>query len=350
VITSSHPYHYGVAHSILWPPPSLPAGRMPAMPTQTIALTAAIPDSSSGERLDRIAAVLFPDYSRTVLQGWIRNGQLLVDGKASRPGDKHYAGSRIDIRANMEIRHDDAAEDIPLDIVHEDDSLLVINKPPGIVVHPAAGNRQGTVMNALLFHLPDAALLPRAGIVHRLDKDTSGLMVIAKTLPAHHALVDQMQQRRIKREYECIVYGEMTGGGTVDEPIGRHPHHRTKMAVEPLHGKEAVTHYRIKQRFAGLTHVDVQLETGRTHQIRVHLGHIKYPIVGDTTYGGRTRLPKGCSPALADALRAFPRQALHARRLGLYHPQNGEYLEWETALPEDMQQLLAVIKREAVTA
>ena len=312
---------------------------MPAM-SPTLNLSASVPDALSGERLDRIAAELFPDYSRSVLQAWIKSGELTVDGKAGKSKDKHYVGARLALVAQLENHEQSLAEDIPLNVVYEDGELLVINKPANWVVHPAAGNPRGTVMNAILHHHSGAATLPRAGIVHRLDKDTTGLMVVAKTLPAHHSLVKQLQKRDIKREYEALVYGEMTGGGTVDEPIGRHPHHRTKMAVEPLHGKEAVTHYRVKKHFPGITHIDVSLETGRTHQIRVHMSHIKYPIVGDTTYAGRSRIPAGASQTLADALKMFPRQALHARRLGLYHPVSGEYMEWEAELPDDMQELL----------
>lgn len=315
---------------------------MPAM-SSTLTLTASIPDALSGERLDRIAAELFPDYSRSVLQEWIKSGELKVDGKASKSKDKHYAGAKLTLVAQLENNDQWLAEDIPLDVVYEDADLMVINKPANWVVHPAAGNPKGTVMNAILHHHPEAATLPRAGIVHRLDKDTTGLMVVAKTLPAHHALVKQLQKRDIKREYEALVYGEMTGGGTVNEPIGRHPHHRTKMAVEPFHGKEAVTHYRVKKRFHGITHIDVALETGRTHQIRVHMSHIKYPIVGDATYVGRSRIPEGASQTMADALKMFPRQALHARRLGLFHPVSGEYMEWEAELPDDMRKLLSVL-------
>jgi 23S rRNA pseudouridine1911/1915/1917 synthase len=311
--------------------------------SSTLTLSASIPDALSGERLDRIAAELFPDYSRSVLQEWIKNGELKVDGKASKSRDKHYAGAKLTLVAQLENNDQWVAEDIPLNVVYEDDDLLVINKPADWVVHPAAGNPRGTVMNAILHHCPESATLPRAGIVHRLDKDTTGLMVVAKTLPAHHALVKQLQKRDIKREYEALVYGEMTGGGTVNESIGRHPHHRTKMAVEPLHGKEAVTHYRVKKRYHGLTHIDVSLETGRTHQIRVHMSHIKYPIVGDTTYAGRSRIPEGASQVVVDALKMFPRQALHARRLGLFHPSSGEYIEWEAELPDDMRKLLSVL-------
>jgi len=314
--------------------------------SSTLTLTASIPDALSGERLDRIAAELFPDYSRSVLQSWIKTGELKVDGKNSKSKDKYYAGAKLTLVAQLENNEQWIAEDIPLTVVYEDNELLVINKPADWVVHPAAGNPKGTIMNAILHYHPEASTLPRAGIVHRLDKDTTGLMVVAKTLSAHHALVKQLQKRDIKREYEALVYGEMTGGGTVDEPIGRHPHHRTRMAVEPFHGKEAVTHYRVKTRYHGITHIDVSLETGRTHQIRVHMSHIKYPIVGDTTYAGRNRIPMGASQTLSDALKMFPRQALHARRLGLFHPSGGKYLEWEAELPDDMQNLLNILKTE----
>lgn len=315
--------------------------------TSSIELQASVPEHLSGERLDRIAATLFPDYSRSQLQGWIKAGELRVNGAAARTRDNIPVGAILTLSAHLENHDEWQAEALPLDIVYEDDDLMVINKTADFVVHPAAGNPRGTVLNALLHHYPDAAHLPRAGIVHRLDKDTTGLMVVAKTLAAHHALVKQLQRRDVKREYEAVVLGEMTGGGTVDQPIGRHPHQRTKMAVEPRQGKEAVTHYRLKQRFRGLSHIELALETGRTHQIRVHMSHIKHPIVGDTAYAGRQKIPAGASPAVAEALKAFPRQALHARRLGLIHPQSGEYLEWETELPDDMQKLLELLKAEA---
>lgn len=312
-----------------------------------IHLSAAVPDALSGERLDRIAAELFSDYSRSVLQSWIKEGVLQVNGKVAKTKDKFYVGAVLTLEATPQENTDWLAEDIALNIVYEDDVLMVINKPLNLVVHPAAGNPKGTVMNAILHHYPAAATLPRAGIVHRLDKDTTGLMVVAKSLPAHHALVDQLQQRSIKREYEAIVFGEMTGGGTVDAPIGRHPHQRTKMAVEPLHGKPAVTHYRLKQRFPGLTHIDVSLETGRTHQIRVHMAHINHPIVGDPMYAGRRKIPAGASQTVIDALKNFPRQALHARKLGLLHPVTGEWLEWEAKLPDDMQALLDTLNKNS---
>lgn len=313
----------------------------------TVQLSAIVPEHLSGERLDRVAAALFPDYSRSQLQGWIKAGELRVNDAVARTRDSIPVGATLSLATQLENHDDWQAEALPLDIVYEDDDLMVINKTADFVVHPAAGNRRGTVLNAILHHHPAAATLPRGGIVHRLDKDTTGLMVVAKTLAAHHALVKQLQHREVKREYEAIVVGEMTGGGTVNQPIGRHPHQRTKMAVEPRQGKAAVTHYRLKQRFHGLSHIELALETGRTHQIRVHMSHIRHPIVGDTTYAGRQKIPAGASPALAEALKRFPRQALHARRLGLIHPQSGEYLEWETELPDDMQKLLELLKAEA---
>ncbi len=311
---------------------------------ETIQQSETVPEHLSGERTDKIAAELFDDFSRSTLQGWIKNGSLTVDGKTCKAKDKQFVGALFAIDATIESNDEWVAEDIPLDIVFEDEHILVINKPTNLVVHPAAGNPSGTVMNALLFHHAAASTLPRAGIVHRLDKDTTGLMVVAKTLAAHHHLVDELQVRNIKREYEAIVMGEMTGGGTIDEPIGRHPRQRTKMAVEPIHGKPAVTHYRIRQRFSHFTHIEVALETGRTHQIRVHMSFIKYPIVGDTLYGGRFKIPPGADEALIDALKTFPRQALHAKRLGLHHPDSGDYMEWECDLPEDMQNLLALLE------
>jgi len=233
------------------------------------------------------------------------------------------------------------------DIVYEDDEILIINKPAGLVVHPAAGNWNGTLVNALLNHEPQLNTLPRAGIVHRLDKETSGLLMVAKSLKAHHSLTCQLQERSISREYLALVKGWMTAGGTVDAPIGRHPVDRKRYAVRD-DGKPAVTHYRLEQRFAKFTLIRVKLETGRTHQIRVHMAYIKYPLVGDPVYGGRFQLPADCSEALELALRGFKRQALHATRLGLVHPETGEYMEWEQPMPEDMQHLLEVLQQDAV--
>jgi 23S rRNA pseudouridine1911/1915/1917 synthase len=238
------------------------------------------------------------------------------------------------------------AQDIALDVVYEDSAILVLNKPAGLVVHPAAGHAQGTLVNALLAHAPELAQLPRAGIVHRLDMETSGLLVVARTLQAHHHLVDELQARTVKREYCAVCIGAMTGGGTVDAPMGRHPRLRKKMAVLAAGGKPAITHYRVAQRFGHHTRITVNLETGRTHQIRVHLAHRHYPLIGDPLYGGRPRIPKGASDRLIDTLRQFPRQALHARALGFIHPTTGEPVEFECSLPEDMLALIAILEQE----
>jgi 23S rRNA pseudouridine1911/1915/1917 synthase len=307
---------------------------------------AEVPDELGGERLDQAAASLFSDYSRSRLQAWIRGGELRVDGEARRPRDKVAAGAVLTIDAQLEPEVGWEPQPIALDIVYEDDSILVIDKPAGLVVHPAAGHAAGTLVNALLAHAPELARLPRGGIVHRLDKETSGVMVVARTLAAHSQLVAQLQARTVKREYCAVCVGAITGGGTIDLPIGRHPRQRKKMAVLAAGGKPAVTHFRIVQRFAHHTHLAVTLETGRTHQIRVHMAHRHNPLVGDPLYGGRPRIPGGASEALIRALRSFPRQALHARVLGLIHPDSGEPMQFETPIPRDIVDLLAVLERE----
>lgn len=313
--------------------------------SQAISLNAVVPPELAGCRLDQAAAQLFPDYSRERLKQWIQEGLLTLDGGAARPKDKVLGGERLAAEVHLQDETHAVAEDIALDIVHEDEHLIVINKPAGLVVHPGAGNPQGTLMNALLHHDPSLAQLPRAGIVHRLDRDTTGLMVVARNLTAHASLVDQLADKRVYREYEAVTYGNMTGGGTVDQPIDRHPHDRVRMAVV-AGGRPAVTHYRVLQRFPNHTHVRVQLETGRTHQIRVHMAHIGYPLVGDPVYA-RLRFPKGASFELLEMLKGFQRQALHARRLGLEHPATGEQCLWESALPADFQALLDVLKADA---
>ena len=313
---------------------------------ERVELEASVPAEMHGTRLDQVAAHLFPQYSRSRLQGWIREGTLSVDGRACRPRDKVQGGASLRIDAELEAAVGWRAEPIALDILYEDDAILVLNKPAGWVVHPAAGHPEGTLVNAVLAHAPQVAQLPRAGIVHRLDKDTSGLLVVAKTLPAHLDLVGQLQARSVSREYAAVCVGAMTGGGTVDAPIGRHPRQRKLMAVVASGGKRAVTHYRLIRRFGHYSHVAVNLETGRTHQIRVHLAHRHYPLVGDPVYGGRPRIPAGASGALIEALRNFPRQALHARALGLLHPESGEPVQFECPLPQDIRELLAVLERE----
>lgn len=310
-------------------------------------LNAIVDIEHAGMRLDQALAAIFPDYSRARLQQWIKQGLVSVDGSTDkRPKDKVLGGELVELEAVMEDQVECHPEPIPLDIVFEDESLLVINKPAGLVVHPAAGNPDGTLQNALLHHAADLIRLPRAGIVHRLDKETSGLLVIAKNLATHKYLVEQLQERSIKREYRAVVTGVMTAGGSVDQPIGRHPTQRTRMAVN-LSGKPAVTHYRVLERFRFHTYVKVILETGRTHQIRVHMAHIRYPLVGDPVYAGRLRIPPGASPELEAMLRRFKRQALHARKLGLEHPITGEWMEWTKEPPQDMQDLLRVLEKDA---
>lgn len=311
--------------------------------------TAEIPIELDGKRLDQALAVLFQEYSRSRLQQWIREGQIQVDSRVLRPKDKVYVGQQVTLTAILTPEGDWEAQDIPLTIVYEDEYLLVIDKPAGLVVHPAAGNASGTMLNALLHHAPQLENLPRAGIVHRLDKETSGLLVVAKDLSAHKALVAQLQARAFTREYLAVVTGVMTAGGTVDAPIGRHPVQRKRMAVVD-NGKPAVTHYRVEERFRAHSLIRVRLETGRTHQIRVHMAYVHFPLVGDPVYGGRLKLPKGCSSELAEVLRQFRRQALHAARLGLTHPHSGESLVWEAALPADMQGLLAALRADMAEA
>ena len=306
--------------------------------------SAQVPVSMSGLRFDQVASELFPDFSRSRLQSWIRDGQLTLDGRLAKPKDRLIGGEQLELKAEMEAQGTWEPEAIELNIVHEDDHIMVINKPAGLVVHPAAGNQTGTLLNALLNHCPDLINLPRAGIVHRLDKETTGLMVVAKTLQAHTDLVEQLADRSVSREYEAIAVGTMTGGGTVNAPIGRHPTQRKLMAVLSQGGKRAVTHYRVLTRFPHHTHIRVKLETGRTHQIRVHMAHIQFPLVGDATYGKRFKIPKGATDELIETLKAFPRQALHAATLGLEHPDTGEYCEWSIPLPADFQALLNALK------
>jgi len=305
-----------------------------------------IPPQLSDKRLDQAAAELVPEHSRSRLQSWIKSGALTVNGEARKPRDKVMLDDVLALDAEPEAQVTWEAEPISLDIVYQDEHLLVINKPAGLVVHPAAGHADGTLVNALLNYAPEVENLPRAGIVHRLDKDTSGIMVVARSLVAHTSLVGQLQSRTMGREYEAVVVGSLTGGGTVDAPIGRHPQDRKRMAVVSS-GKPAVTHYRLIERFAAHTHVQCKLESGRTHQIRVHMTHVRHPLVGDPVYGGRLRLPKGTTEELRQALAAFSRQALHARKLILEHPETGEQMSWEVPLPDDMVQLIEALRKHA---
>lgn len=315
--------------------------------TEEIELNRQLVAEQGGLRLDQAAAQVFPEYSRARLQDWIREGLLQVNGQPGRAKDKVQGDEWLALQATVENQEQYEAEVLPLDIIHEDRHLLVVNKPVGLVVHPAAGNYTGTMLNGLLAHCPALAKLPRAGIVHRLDKDTSGLLVVAKTLPAHQNLVEQLQERSMSRQYEAVVQGVVTAGGTIDEPIGRHPVQRQKRAVSGApDAREAVTHYRVLTRYRSHTHLQLQLETGRTHQIRVHLAHIGFPIVGDQVYGGRFKPPKGAAPGLLAFLQQFKRQALHAKLLGLNHPKNGEYVEWQAPLPADFLALMQLLEQD----
>ncbi|HZC85760.1 MAG TPA: 23S rRNA pseudouridine(1911/1915/1917) synthase RluD [Steroidobacteraceae bacterium] len=304
-----------------------------------------LPSAAAGLRFDQALAQALPQYSRARLKTWIDSGAVQVDGRPLRGKDRVLGGEQVRIRAELPVQDRVQAEAMPVAVVFRDRTMLVIDKPAGLVVHPGAGNARHTLQNALLALDPKLALVPRAGLVHRLDKDTSGLLLVARTPEAHSALTAAMAARQITREYLAVCTGVLTGGGTIDEPIGRHRTQRTRMAVRS-DGRPAVTHYRIERRFRTHTLVRVTLETGRTHQIRVHLAHIGFPVVGDPAYGGRRRIPKGSSPALAAELRAFPRQALHAARLKLAHPLTHREHEWRSPLPEDMQHLLAALEAE----
>lgn len=308
-----------------------------------------IPPSCAGMRLDQALAQLFDGYSRSRLSQWLKAGQVRVNGQQLRGRDKVWGGEQVEIHAELEEQTAWQAEAIALEIVYEDEQLLVINKPAGLVVHPATGNPAGTLVNALLHHDASLNTIPRAGVVHRIDKDTSGLLVVARTLTAQKSLVEQFQAHSLLREYQAVVTGVLTAGGTVDAPVGRHPVQRKRMAVIP-NGKPAVTHYRVVERFRAHSWIRCRLETGRTHQIRVHMAHIHHPLVGDPVYGGRLRLPKGCTETLTETLRHFRRQALHAGRLGLVHPTSGETLEWKAALPADMESLLVSLRADAEAA
>jgi 23S rRNA pseudouridine1911/1915/1917 synthase len=302
-----------------------------------------VPFEMDGQRLDQVIATLYPQYSRSQLQKWIKSGYVRVDGKLIKPKERLTGGEEIVINATLEVQTEFAPEAIPLDIVYEDTSIIVLNKPAGLVVHPAAGNWSGTLVNALLHHDSSLEMLPRAGIVHRLDKDTTGLMVVAKTLQGHTALVEALQERDVSREYLALVHGAIVAGSTIEANIGRHPVDRKRQAVVEG-GKPAITHYRVEERFPHHTLLRVALETGRTHQIRVHLSWKHMPIVGDQVYGGRPRVPAGADETVRSAIQGFPRQALHATRLGLQHPETGEAMSWEVPAPADMAVLLETLR------
>lgn len=315
--------------------------------TQATPTTLVIPQDLGGLRLDQALQRMLPEHSRSRLQAWIKEGLVTVDGAESTPKTKVWGGEQVLVQAQekpevMAFQ----AQDIPLNIVFEDEHILVINKPAGMVVHPAAGNWEGTLLNAILYHVPHAKDLPRAGIVHRLDKDTSGLLVVAKTLEAQTSLVRQLQARTVKREYRTIVWGQIWRNGKIDQPIGRHPHSRTKMAINRM-GKPAVTHYEVLERFGVHTYLRCNLETGRTHQIRVHMQFLKAPIVGDPVYGYRGIVPlRLMTETLQDAVLNFNRQALHAIKLGLIHPATSQPMEWQIELADDMKGLLEAMRHE----
>lgn len=317
--------------------------------SDTIEQTLTIPEELAGKRFDQAISLLLPDFSRERIKSWMKDGQCLVNGQTVKPKDKVQGLETIEVKATLpEVAHWQP-QDIPISIVYEDDDLLVINKPVGMVVHPAAGHLNETLVNALLFHRPDLQQLPRAGIIHRLDKDTSGLLMVGKHLKAYYALSKALSKRRIHRHYQAVVLGVYPAGGTVKAPIARHPKDRTKMAVV-TNGKPSVTHYRVMEKYRKHTLLKVQLETGRTHQIRVHMSHIKSPLVGDKTYGYRPVLPKDCSLPLKTLLQTFPRQALHAYALELLHPITQAPLCLEAPLPEDFQALVHALQEDTQTS
>ncbi len=312
--------------------------------SKQISLSERIPVHSAGLRLDQAAVELFSDYSRGRLQQWIKQGELTVDGKRAKPSARVNGGEELQIEAVLIAKGEVEPQDIPLDIIFEDEHLLVLNKPVGLVVHPAAGNWDGTLQNALLHFDPELDSLPRSGIVHRLDKDTSGVMVVARSLKAHASLVEQLQSRSMSRVYEAVVKGEIPPAGTIDASIDRNPRNRKKMAVVKS-GKSAVSHYKLKQGLPGTSHVQVSLESGRTHQIRVHLTHIGFPIVGDQLYGKGPIKQKGLSAAAIEAINGFPRQALHARTLKLIHPYGGNVCEFQATIADDVSMLIEMLKK-----
>lgn len=304
-------------------------------------LTGVIPEEFNGLRLDNALAKLFPDYSRARLQKWIKNGDATVNGKNMRSKDAVVGGEEVLLNIELKDEVKLEPENIPLDIIFEDEALIVVNKPVGLIVHPGAGNPSGTMANALLHHVPEIRSVPRAGIVHRLDKDTTGLLVVAKDIKTHSHLVEQLQQRTVTRKYIALVYGELISGGTVDEPIGRHSVDRKKMAVKPSMGRPAITHYRIRKKYKGFTLLNVKLETGRTHQIRVHMSHIKFPIIGDLVYGRKINAGKNSTLQL---LTNFPRQALHAAELSFLHPIKKSEVTFSAPLPADFQELIDILE------
>ncbi len=309
---------------------------------------AGIPLELAGQRLDQALAEMFPDYSRSRLSQWIKAGAVTVDGAGAVPRQRVHGGEQVAIRAELQPEVAMRPQAMDLDIRHEDADILVLAKPAGLVVHPGAGNPDGTLLNALLHHDPALAGLPRAGIVHRLDKDTSGLMVVARSLPAHTQLVAMLSRHEVERQYEAVVKGALVAGDTVDAPLGRHARDRLRQAVRDVAGgKRAVTHYRLRERYRAHSLVQCNLETGRTHQIRVHMAHAGHALVGDPLYGGHLKLPRGAGERLTASLRGFHRQALHAERLAFAHPVSGAAMAFEAARPADMQELVEALREDA---
>jgi 23S rRNA pseudouridine1911/1915/1917 synthase len=303
-----------------------------------------IANHQAGNRLDLVLHQLLPDYSRSRIQQWIQQGFVLINLKSCKPRQKVYVGDLIELDVPEQPSISDKPQSIEFDILFQDEHLFVINKPANLVVHPAAGHPDGTLVNGLLARDPRLEQLPRAGIVHRLDKDTTGVMVVARNLTAHNKLVEKLQARDVKREYVAIAYGVVTAGRSIDSGIGRHPQNRKKMSVQN-NGKPATTHFQVARKYAHFSQVNLQLETGRTHQIRVHMAHIKYPLVGDTVYSGRPRLPAGIPSELATVLSEFKRQALHARRLSFEHPATQEMVSIEAPIPDDMRHLIDALEQ-----
>jgi len=302
-----------------------------------------IPDRLIGSRLDAAISEMLPELSRNKITSWIKSGEILIDSNRFKPKEKVSGGEIIEMNVSLEENTHWIAEDIKLDIVFEDEEILILNKPSGLVTHPGAGNTHGTLANGILFARPELNQLDRAGIVHRLDKDTSGLMVVSKTEPAKLSLIKQLESHSVSREYSAIVYGSMVTGGMVNEPIGRDSANRQKQAVTKG-GKPAVTHYRVIEKFKNFTLIKAILETGRTHQIRVHMSHIGHPLLGDFTYGGKVKFPKGASDELKQAIKNFPRQALHAKKLSIIHPGDNKELSWKSKLPEDLDTMINILR------
>lgn len=316
-----------------------------ALTATRLSLQFQLDESYLGLRIDQVAATVWSDFSREKLKQWLKDGHLLVNGNIVKPKYKCEGNELLTLEVELEAQTSAQPENIPLDIVFEDEDIIVINKPVGMIVHPGAGNPNGTLVNALLYHYPKSAELTRAGLVHRIDKDTSGLLVVAKNLEAQFALSKQLAKKSVYRIYDLICYGNIIAGGTIDEPIKRHPVDRIKMAILPG-GRDAVTHYNVKERFQHFTRVQAQLETGRTHQIRVHFTYIGFPLVGDPVYMSRVKVPAGASELLTDTLRGFKRQALHAAKLGLVHPRTKEEMLFEAPWPADFTTLVEVLRTE----